>query len=153
MRRLIAKRRLWCLAIALAALFCLAPLLYFWVDPYYRIRKGMTGQEVERVLGPAHFAGVETFRSLDMAADYFTEIRYRSWDVLTIRYRKDWVVEKGRAVTTMAELWQEVLYKIGWNTAPRPVQFPPVPPTDWILERAPSPKSPDIETPTRTVPP
>jgi hypothetical protein len=148
MHPLLRKRWLWCLAVVLGVCFGLSPLVCFYADPYYRVRKGMTEGEVERLLGPAHAAG-GTFES----PDYATEIRYRSWDVLTIRYQNNRVVEKARAAHPIAELWQKVLYKVGWNTAPPPVRFPAVPLPGLILERAPFPESPDTETPAPAAPP
>jgi hypothetical protein len=155
MRRLLAKRWLWCLAVVLVVVLCPLPLLYFWADPYYRVREGMTGEEVERILGPTHTGGGITLGLLDMTTDYVTEIRYRSWDVLTIRYRNDRVVEKARAAHPMAELWQELLDKVGLAPGPFPPAVVPVtPPPPPPFLPAPLPlESPDTETPAPEVPP
>jgi hypothetical protein len=127
MSRVLAKRWLWCQAVIVAVLSCLLPLLWRYADPYHGVQSGMTYAEVRVLLGPASQGWTE-FVSPGTSRNAITvEVRDRFWDVVTVTYAHCQTVGITKTRRPLADVWQDVLYKVGWKTPPTPAPAAPLP--------------------------
>jgi hypothetical protein len=145
MRRLLAKRWLWCVTVVLALLFCPLLLLCLYADPYSCVHPGMTEAEVSRLLGSASIVAADNTGPHHLGTVFTFEIRYRFWDIVTVTYAHGRVVETVKTARPPADVWQEFLYKVGWKTPPAPA--PAAPPNGCIGAADRAPGSPRTETP------
>jgi hypothetical protein len=133
MRRLLARRWLWCLATVLVLGCCAAVVVCLPPGPYGQVREGMSPQEVEQILGPANnrsdtvtgYTTPEGHRIfLEAALD---EERATSWGTVRVHYVNEQVTGKSRT-NPLRDWWDRALCKLGLQGAPAPAVPPPVPP-------------------------
>jgi hypothetical protein len=125
MRRLLRKHWLWCLGVFLVVVLGPLPFLLLRNDPSDRVHEGMTEAEVGKLLGPpsAYMVGYGMGRYT-----VIEEQRPRFWDVICVQYRHGRVVLVAKARRPVAEIWQNLLNKVGLkSTPPPPVPVPPAP--------------------------
>jgi hypothetical protein len=123
MRRLLRERWLCRVAGLAGVLLGLAPLLYFGAEPYFRVRKHMTPEEVEALVGPGDFTwtgGRYVWSKGPQPPFTGFAVHFRSWDTVITEYQRGRLVKKSRQIPPLHALWDWGLRWVGLRSSTVP---------------------------------